>query len=393
MYDFDEVIDRRGTGSSKWDGFEERFPGLDVRGALPMWVADMDFRCPDEVVQAVKEKAAQGIYGYPAPRGEAFNNAAAGWLLRRDGWNIDKAWIVETAGVVPAVTYAVQEFTEEGDGVIIQTPVYYPFKDRCITYNKRRAVENPLIEENGYYSMDFEDLQQKAADPGTKLMILCSPHNPVGRVWTRQELAEVSRICRENNVLLFSDEIHSDLIMPGYTHTTAAQAGGEGNLIAAYAPSRTFNLAGMRTSAIIIPDEKIRSRFQARIRRDEAGGRNFFGETALVAAWTYGDSYLQQLAGYIGRNLEYVRSFAAEKLRGVHIAPTEGTYFAWVDFRGTGLSEKEINKKVCEEAKIAGDLGGWFGRQGAGFIRLNLACPRSTAEEAMRRLEKVFPIK
>jgi cystathionine beta-lyase len=388
-YNFDEIIERRGTGSSKWDDFAGRFPGYDVADAIPMWVADMDFRCPDEVVDAIKEKAAFGIYGYPCYEKEKLTSAVQDWLKRRHGWEIDKRWIVTTSGVVPAVTYAVQAFTEPGDGVIIQTPVYYPFKNRCIKLNNRIAVENPLIEEDGVYSIDFEDFEKKASDKNTKLFILCSPHNPVGRVWSRDEIEKMVEICRKHDVLIFSDEIHSDLIMHGSKHTATGSVSNS-NLISAYAPSKTFNLAGLKTSVIIIPDIEIRKRYMNRISANEAGGFNTFGQAALVAAYTHGDGYLEELIDYIDGNLKYAQSFINENIPGVSAGKTEGTYFLWADFRGTGLTTEEINRTVLEKAKIAGDLGEWFGSEGRGFIRLNLACPRSVVKEAMERIKRAF---
>ena len=286
-YNFDEYIERRGTGSSKWDGFESRFPGYNAKGAIPMWVADMDFTAPYEVIEAIKKKAALGIYGYPAPRGESFNNAVKYWLKKRHGLEITDESIVITQGVVPAITYAVQAFTNEGDGVLIQPPVYYPFKDRCITYNKRKAVENPLIEKDGVYTIDFEDFEKKASDQNTKLFILCSPHNPVGRVWSKEELEKISDICQRHNVLIFSDEIHSDLIMKGFKHTPTLLAAENKNIISAYAASKTFNIAGLRTSVIVIKDKEIREKYVAQMKADEAEGLNMFGIPAIEAAYTY----------------------------------------------------------------------------------------------------------
>ncbi len=356
-----------------------------------MWVADMDFRAPNEVVEAILKKAQHGIYGYPQKKGEQFDNAVKHWLFKRHGIEIEDKWIVAAQGVVPAITYAVQEFTDEGDGVIIQPPVYYPFKDRCIRYNNRIAIENLLILKDGKYEMDFEDFEKKAADERTKLFILCSPHNPVGRVWSREELLRIVEICKRNNVLIFSDEIHSDLIMEGYKHTpTYAVSGGYKNIISAYAPSKTFNLAGLKTSAIIVPNDELRKRYIKRISINKAGGLNIFGEAALVAAYNYGEDYLGELLEYIKDNIDFFYDFVKNNLPKVHPFKTEGSYFLWLDFRNTGLSCSEINKKILEEAKIAVDLGEWFGKEGIGFVRFNLACPRSLVEEAAERIKKVF---
>lgn len=390
-YNFDEVIERRGTDSSKWDDFAARFPGYDTSGAIPMWVADMDFRVPNEVIEVIKKKAELGIYGYPCRKGKEFDNAVKDWLLKRHGLQIENDWVVATQGVVAAVTYAVQAFTKEGDGVLIQPPVYYPFKDRCIKYNNRVAVESPLILKDGRYEIDFEDFEEKAALETTKLFILCSPHNPVGRVWTKEELQKIVEICKKHNVFIFSDEIHSDLILEGYQHTPTALVSGDYKyLIAAYAPSKTFNLAGLKTSAIIVPDKEVRVQYIRRINQNEAGGLNLFGAAALEAAYNHGEEYLTELLEYLKGNIDYAAAFIKENLPGVSVSVTEGTYFLWVDFRGTGLSDREINKKILEEAKVAVDLGEWFGEEGKGFARFNLACPRTIVVEALNRLKKVF---
>lgn len=388
-YNFDEIIERRGTNSSKWDSFENRFPGYDVSGAIPMWVADMDFRSPKEVIDAIVEKAKFGIYGYPCPKEKSFDDAVSGWLKRRHGWEIENSWITATQGVVPAVTYAVQAFTNEGDGVLIQTPVYYPFKDRCIKFNNRKTIESPLILKNGRYEIDFDDFEKKASDKNTKLFILCSPHNPVGRVWTKKELEKIAKICERHNVLVFSDEIHSDLIMPGYKHIPFGTAAKK-PFIAAYAASKTFNLAGLKTSAIVIPDWKTRSDYIRQIKKNEASGLNMFGSVALEAAYNYGEGYLEELIEYINGNIKYAVNYINKNLNGVSAGNTEGTYFLWIDFRETGLSDYEINQKILEQAKVAGDLGEWFGEEGRGFMRLNMACPRAIVNEALERLNKVF---
>lgn len=297
--------------------------------------------------------------------------------------------LVITQGVVPAITYAVQAFTNEGDGVLIQPPVYYPFKDRCITYNKRKAVESPLIEKDGSYTIDFEDFERKARDENTKLFILCSPHNPVGRVWTEAELRRIIEICQKHHVLIFSDEIHSDLVMEGFKHTPTLKIAGTENIITAYAASKTFNLAGLRTSIVVIPDESIRAKYMAQIRADEAAGLNLFGLPATEAAYAYGEDY-RRTAGLYRCQHSICSGVYKENHSECSCQRTEGTYFLWIDFRKTGLTPDEINRKLLEQAKVAGDLGGWFGKEGEGFIRLNLACPRSIVEEALKRIESVF---
>lgn len=392
-YDFDRIIDRRGTDSSKWDGFEDRFPNVNVKGAIPMWVADMDFQAPKEVIDALVEKASFGIYGYPTPPGEKYKGALVHWIGKRHDWNIKEEWIVPTQGIVPAVTYAVQAFTNEGDGVIIQPPVYYPFRNRCIQYNNRKVVENPLLFDGKDYTMDYHDLEEKAKDPNNKLLILCSPHNPVGRVWKEEELKKVIEICEKYNVLIFSDEIHSDLILHNNKHIPVGKLGGSDILITAYAPTKTFNLAGLKASAIVIENKSLRNQFKRILDKNEVGGFNIFAETAFVTAYTEGEEYLEQLKEYLSENFNYLESFVKENIKEANVIHTEGTYLAWIDYnkvKKAGSNGKEIEKYVTEQSLVAGDLGSWFGEQGAGFIRYNLACPRATLKEALERLKKAL---
>ena len=385
-YNFDREIDRKKTNSLKYDFAVERGRDVDV---LPLWVADMDFQAPKPVLDALQNAVSHGIFGYSEVKGEYFD-ALYRWFDSRFDWQPKSEWLVKTPGVVFALAMAVRALTKEGDSVLIQPPVYYPFKDRCITYNKRKAVESPLIEKDGSYTIDFEDFERKARDENTKLFILCSPHNPVGRVWTEVELRRIVEICQKHHVLIFSDEIHSDLIMEGFKHTPTLKIAGTKNIITAYAASKTFNLAGLRTSIVVIPDESIRQKYMAQIRADEAAGLNLFGLPATEAAYTYGEDYLQELLAYIGANIQYAAEYIKENIPNVAVSRTEGTYFLWIDFRKTGLTSDEINRKLLEQAKVAGDLGGWFGKEGEGFIRLNLACPRSIVEEALKRIESVF---
>ena len=385
-YNFDREIDRKKTNSLKYDFAVERGRDVDV---LPLWVADMDFQAPKPVLDALQNAVSHGIFGYSEVKGEYFD-ALYRWFDSRFDWQPKSEWLVKTPGVVFALAMAVRALTKEGDSVLIQPPVYYPFKDRCITYNKRKAVESPLIEKDGSYTIDFEDFERKARDENTKLFILCSPHNPVGRVWTEAELRRIVEICQKHHVLIFSDEIHSDLVMEGFKHTPTLKIAGTENIITAYAASKTFNLAGLRTSIVVIPDESIRAKYMAQIRADEAAGLNLFGLPATEAAYTYGEDYLQELLAYIGANIQYAAEYIKENIPNVAVSRTEGTYFLWIDFRKTGLTPDEINRKLLEQAKVAGDLGGWFGKEGEGFIRLNLACPRSIVEEALKRIESVF---
>lgn len=388
-YNFDQATERRGTDCAKWDGLEAAFPDYHLRkDTLPMWVADMDFPAPAEVVEALVARAATGIYGYTNGKTDGFDRAVQNWLSRRHGLDVKAEWIVPTSGVVPAINYAVQAFTKEGDGILYQPPVYYPFRS-SIRNNDRKTVENPLVIRDGRYEIDFEDLQRKAADDSVKMMIFCNPHNPVGRVWSEEDVRRVTEICEANGVLLFSDEIHSDLIMPGHRHIPAAAVSTR-NLIAACAPSKTFNLAGIQVSALVIPDESLRGRFQEQVNRNAAGGMNVFSCVALEAAYQHGEDFLQELLDYLDGNRRLVRDALAERLPEAKVYVPEGTYLIWIDLNGTGFEEEEIYRRLLEEAGVAGDLGHWFGEQGRGYVRLNLATQRSRVEEAVQRIAEAF---
>ena len=396
MYNFDEIIDRgpaSGSYSSKWQGYEGRFPGyqIDTPNTISMWVADMDFRCMPEIVDAVVKRAQHGIFGYSSEdANHAFRRAAAGWFERRYGWKADTSWMLFAPGVVPAINAAVQEFTEPGDGVIIQPPVYYPFADG-IRNNGRIIAANPLVFRNGRYEMDFAGLETLAKDPRNKLMVLSNPHNPVGRVWTADELRELCRICHENQVVLFSDEIHGDLIMKGHKLTAVGTfTEFADNLIAAHAASKTFNLAGLSASLITVPNPDLRKRMAARMLANRLPAGNTFGPIAGEAAYLYGDRYVDELVAYLEGNFDYAIDYAAKHLPGVRIVKPEGTYLVWFDFNGTGMTPEEINHLVLEQAKVTADLGTWFGEGGAGFLRFNFACPRATVHEALERIAKAL---
>jgi cysteine-S-conjugate beta-lyase len=389
-YNFDEVILRKGTYSAKWQGYERKFPGYDVKDALCMWVADMDFLCPEEVISAVIKRAKHGIYGYTSEDAvDAFTEAASGWLARHYGLKTNTEWMIFIGGVVPSINAAIQEFTEPEDGVILQQPVYYPFSEAVRDCGRTIRV-NQLIEKDGYYEMDFENLEQLAQEERTKLIILCSPHNPVGRVWTKEELIRLGRICCENDVLIYSDEIHADFIMKGKKFISAGTLSADitDNLILSFAPSKTFNIAGLCASVMVIPNVKIRERMKKIIKTNRYPDANVFGPIAGEAAYRYGDDYMKELNEYIESNFDYVVAYTKECLEGVRLTKPEGTYLAWLDCRGTGMSNREINSLVLEKAKIAVDPGEWFGAGGEGFIRMNLACPKSIVAEAMERLKK-----
>ena len=385
---FDQYTERRGTRSIKWDGCNDKFgvdPSVEM---LPMWIADMDFRCPPKVIEAVTAKAQEGIYGY-CTKPDSFYNAIISWVKRRYHWDVKKEWIVFTPGVIPGFTLAIQAFTEPGDGIIVQTPVYYPFMDG-VHNNGRTMVENTLVQkENGSYVIDFEDLEAKAKDPKNKLMILSNPHNPVGRCWTPEDLEKIGNICADNNVVLVSDEIHADLIMKGYSHTAMCTLSEKirQNTLTNYAPSKTFNLAGLQTAYTIIPNDKMREVYLARLNANRIFNMNWFGPVALETAYNCCEDYVEDLCAYLDENKKYTMEYIREKLPQLKMTELEGTYLAWVDFRGTGMSTEEIESFIVHKAHIGVDMGTWFGTGGAGFLRFNLACPRSILTKALDQLK------
>jgi len=395
-FNFDERINRYGTNSVKWEfhvkkeRLEYREPDLDspVENAyLPMWVADMDFKCAPAIVDALAERARQGVYGYSAPT-DSYYEAVIGWAQRRHGWKIERDWIVLTPGVVPAIKYAVQAFIKPGEKVLIQPPVYHPFRF-SIENNGAVVKTSPLIYENGCYRMDFDDLAKKAADPGVKMAILCSPHNPVGRVWEPDELKKYAEICLENNLLVIADEVHCDLIYKDYTFTAYATKCEEPqfqNSIICRAASKSFNLAGLSTSSTIIPNEAIREQYLQVISRSGSINGNTFGLVATEAAFNHGAPWLDAAMDYIEENLKYMENFFSEHLPEIKIVHPEGTYLVWVDFSALGLDRDARKKIFLEEAQLSLDEGELFGEEGQGFERFNIACPRAILVEALERV-------
>jgi cystathionine beta-lyase len=398
-YDFDREINRKGTNSVKWE-FIKQGDGLLYReepddsssGArlLPMWVADMDFPCPEPVAEALVARAQHRLFGYTSPT-DSYYNAVVSWMKKRHGWEIEPEWISTTPGVVPALNMLVKTYISPGDKVLIQTPVYYPF-NKAVENNDGMLITNPLIYENGRYCMDFVDLEEKTKDPRVKMAILCSPHNPVGRVWTRDELLRFGEICLDNNVLVVADEIHGDLILEGFVFTPFAgisKAFAQSS-ITCTAPSKTFNLAGLKTSNIIIADEQLRSRFKKTLGRTGLGGVGAFGVVALEAAYNHGEEWLSQVLDYIRGNLRYLEEYIAEYLSQIKVVPLEGTYLVWLDCRSLGLGKLKLEQMMLEEAKVYLDEGYIFGIEGEGFERVNIACPRSVLVEALERIRNVI---
>lgn len=386
-YDFDKVIDRKETHAVKWDEhlLEEFFGTSDV---LPLWVADMDFQCPQPLIEALKQKAEEGIYGYSWHKTPEYFNAVTGWMKRRHNWEVDKDWIVYSPGIVPAINVMIRSFTQPGDKIIVQSPVYYPFFS-TIENNGRHIQNNQLVYENNKYSFDFDDFEEKAKDPLTKIFILCNPHNPIGRVWTEIELKKLGDICLENDVLIISDEIHHDLILPGFEHKVFSKLSEDyvDHTIICTAPSKTFNVAGLQTSNIIIPNKKLRDTFTQGISgRNGLGIPNAFGISALISAYNDGEEWLVQVMEYVHENFKFLNDYLREHLPNVSMVNPEGTYLAWVDFSSLGMNDEERREFMLHKAKVALDGGTMFGKGGEGFERINVACPRSILEECMERI-------
>lgn len=383
--DFDTVPNRRGTNCFKYDFAREMGMPEDV---LPLWVADMDFSTAPAVLERLHALAEHGIFGYTGVK-DAYFSAVHNWYAQRFGWETQRSWLVTTPGVVFAIAIAIRAFTQKGDAILIQQPVYYPFADK-VTENDRQLVVNPLILKNGRYEMDFADMERKIADNHVKMLLLCSPHNPVGRVWTKEELLRVGEICQKHGVLVVSDEIHADFTYAGHTHRVFASVKSEfaDFTITCTAPSKTFNLAGLQNSNIFIPNRQLRHAYKKELSACGCGGTNCMGMAACQAAYEAGADWLEQLKQYLAGNLAYVRQFLREKLPDIALIEPEGTYLVWLDLRKLGLTEQQQRQLIVQDAKLWLDTGTLFGQGGEGFERINIACPRATIEQAMQRLER-----
>ncbi|MDM5309428.1 MalY/PatB family protein [Peribacillus frigoritolerans] len=385
-YHFDQELNRYNTDSLKWDKTERLFGDKDV---LPMWVADMDFMSPQPVIDMLKRRAEHGAFGYSV-RSKTYFEVFVDWMHRRHQWAINKKWIRCSPGILPAISIAVQSFTKPGDKIIIQTPVYHPFT-HVVKNNKRELVTNQLIFENGQYAMDYDDFERKVAD-GVTMLILCNPHNPVGRVWTKEELNHLGEICMRHHVLVISDEAHGDLVYKGNKHTPFASVSKEfsENSITCTAPSKPFNIAGLQMANVIIPNDSIRKTFTHALDTLYLGSSNTFGLLAAETAYQYGEEWLVELIDYIHGNLEYLTNFTDTELSPIKVIHPEGTYLAWLDCRGLGMDSQNLEKFFLKEAKVAFDEGYKFGPGGEGFTRVNMACPRSLLKEGLNRIEKAM---
>lgn len=382
---FDHHIERKGTDSLKVDGLKGYFGTNDL---LPMWVADMDFPAPACVTRAIVERAGHPVYGYTLIT-PPFYRAVQSWLKTSHQWDVPAEWIVFTPGIVPALSMSVMVYTDPGDKVLLQSPVYPPFFT-SIRDNQREIVNNQLIEIDGKYAIDFGDLEEKLAG-GVKMMFFCNPHNPVGRVWTLQEVKQVVSLCRRYDVILISDEIHSDLVFPGHRHLPAACCGEEiDNMVICMAPSKTFNLAGLAAAFMIIPDPALREKIKGLINNLHIHHGNIFGMVALKAAYLEGREWLEELIKYLQENRDTVMNFFSSELPLIRPVSLEGTYLVWLDCRDTGLNDLKLKKFFIREAGIAMNPGSSFGPGGSGYFRMNIGCPRSTLITVLEKIKDTW---
>lgn len=382
-YDFDKPVERHGTDCLKFDRAEmmHHSPGL-----LPLWVADMDFETSPDIVAAVRERAAHGVFGYTSP-GPDYSAALDAWCSRHYGWHIEASQVTTTPGVVYALATAVRAFTEPGDAVIIQQPVYYPFSE-VVEDNGRELVNSPLVLDGIRYSMDLEDFERKVEESGAKLFILCNPHNPVGRVWTAAELEQIADICLRHGVTIVSDEIHMDFARPGFSHTPLATISDEvtQHCVICTSASKTFNLAGLQVANIVIPNRELRRTFRSEMNASGYWGANLLGLAATKAAYEKGEPWLIELKDYLEGNWRLLKETIESRMPEFTLIPAESTYLAWIDCRSLGLDAEGLERFVEDEAGLWLDCGHMFGRAGEGFIRINLATQRSFLERALDQL-------
>ena len=384
---FDEIIDRRNTSCLKYDFAAERGYPADI---LPFWVADMDFRTPAPVIDALNARAAHGIFGYTQVKDDYFS-VLQNWFRTRHDWNVERSDLIITPGVVFAIANAIRAFTKKGESILIQQPVYYPFAN-MIRQNERVLIDSPLRLIEGHYEIDFEDFEQKLIEHSVKLFILCSPHNPVGRVWTRAELEQIAAICLRHNVIVVADEIHEEFVRPGFRHIPFASLSDEAAAITVTctSPSKTFNLAGLQISNIFIRNEELRRCFKEELSRTGYDEPNTLGLTGAKSAYEHGAAWLTELLAYLEENNTRTRTFLAQHLPKVTLIEPEGTYLLWLDFSAYGLSDEELNAKIIRDAHLWLDDGPIFGAGGSGFQRINTACPWATLETGLKNLAAAF---
>lgn len=385
-YNFEEAVDRSNTGSFKWDQMKDWNPNVG-EGIAPFSVADMDLRNAPEITEGLAKFITSNVLGYTGPT-ESYYNAVCRWMKKRHNWEIKPEWITVYPGVVPAFFNAVKAYTKPDEGVIIMTPVYYPFY-MAIETNGRKVIKNPLLKVKDRYVIDFEDLEKKAQDPNNKVLLFCSPHNPLGRVWEKEELQKVADICLKNNVLIISDEIHNDLIMSGYEHTVFATISDEvrDNMVVCTAPSKTFNLAGLVTSNIIIPNKELRDAFTKEAERSAINMVNVIGLKACEIAYTQCEDWLDNLLELINHNHFELKKYVEENMPKIKVYDLEGTYLQWMDFSALGMDKDQLEKFMHMEAQVFFDEGYLFGDEGECYERMNIACPTKTMMDALARIK------
>lgn len=385
QYNFDKIIDRHNTDSLKYDFASKRGKPKDI---LPLWVADMDFPAPQEVIEALQAKALHGIYGYSDAADSSYFNALYNWYYKRYGWELHPDWILKTPGIVFAICAAIRALTDKGDAILIQEPVYYPFSESVLS-NDRSLIVNELVYNDNKYSIDLVDFENKIIKNRVKMFILCSPHNPVGRVWSEAELNAMGEICYKHGIYVVSDEIHSDFVYPGKRHHVFAnlKPGFSDITITCTSPTKTFNLAGLQISNIIISNTSLRRKIKQEIDKTGYSQPNLMGLTACKAAYGHGEQWLEELICYLTDNLSYVREFIKRRLPELRLVEPEGTFLAWLDCSGLGLSDKELDSLIVHKAGLWLDAGTMFGTSGSGFQRINIACPREILDTALKKLE------
>jgi cystathionine beta-lyase len=383
-WNFDDPVKREGTNCIKYDRREEIFGRKDI---IPMWVADMDFNTPDFITEALRDRLKHEIYGYSF-RPQEYYSSIIEWTKSRHNWSLEKEWIIFTPGIVPALNFCTLAFTRPGDSIIVQPPVYFPFFSAVLAHG-RTLIYNRLREQDGRWTMDFDALA-KSIDEKTRMIIISNPHNPAGRVWSPEELKELAEICLKKNILILSDEIHCDLVLPGFKHTPVATLSDEiaNNTITCIAPSKTFNLAGLSTSDVIISNPALRKSFNRIVDNLHISGGNIFGTAASIAAYTYGHKWLDELMEYLDRNADFVEDYCKKMIPEIVPAEPEATYMIWLDCRKLGMSGKELQNFFVHRAGIGMNEGSTFGPGGEGFMRMNLGTTHQTVRKAMEQVEK-----
>lgn len=382
IHDFDEIVNRRGSDCKKYN------PNEYSEGVLPMWIADTDFKVPTPVAEAARSRAFHEVFGYPYELPE-FNLVVKEWMEKRHNWNIKDEWVEFVTGVVPAAIFAIQGFTNPGDKILVQTPLYPPLREAVVD-NGRQLITSSFIEEDNYYTIDFNDLEEKLADSRTKMFILCNPHNPVGRVFTKEELKRIGELCVKHNVMVFADEIHADIVYKGHKHIPFASLSPQfaDITITSLNPGKTFNVAGVRTAAVIISNPDIMNRFLIVRKNNKAMGRTVFGQNVFIACYRDCEYYADQLISYLESNVDYVYNYIKENIPSIKFEKPEGLYLLWLDCRKLGLNQDELMKLFVEKGNIAMNSGSSFGVEGEGFVRINIAVPKSVVEEGMKRIER-----